>query len=60
MTPSVSHVVLLLSYSYKSKLRNLLACWFKVKLIFWVNKSTQSQGQQVNLKIVNQTNLMEF
>ena len=33
-TPSVSYVVLLLSYSYKSKLRNLLACWFKVKLIF--------------------------
>jgi len=33
-TPSVSYVVLLLSYSYKSKLKNLLACWFKVKLIF--------------------------
>ena len=32
-TPNVSYVVLLLSYSYKRKLRNLLACWFKVKLI---------------------------
>jgi len=39
--PSVSYVVLLLSYSYKSKLGNLLACWFKVKLIL---------GQQVNSK----------
>jgi len=44
-------------------------CWWRIILflfkiieygVSWVNKSTQSQGQQVNSKIVNQANLKEF
>jgi len=58
-TPSVSYVVLLLSYSYKSKLRNLLVCWFKVKLILGQKPTLKSRATS-QLKIVNHNQLQEI